>query len=100
MAAEIWLEVTTNRRSYCVRGHGQVAWAAAERVVSIQPVDPADRPELTDDEAYLERAAELDRRVSEGESITDIMRKQAAARHRATLERALMLDEADRQADR
>jgi hypothetical protein len=66
--SEIWLEVTTNRRSYCVRGHGIVTWAPAERVVSIDVV-------TTGTDAHAPAPA--------------------ADRYRGTLERALELDAAD-----
>jgi L-alanine-DL-glutamate epimerase-like enolase superfamily enzyme len=48
-----------------------------------------------DYEAYLERAAELDRRIATGESIMDIMRAEQLARGQALIARALELDAQD-----
>jgi L-alanine-DL-glutamate epimerase-like enolase superfamily enzyme len=49
----------------------------------------------TDYEAYLERAAELNRRIAAGESIMDIMRADQLARGQALIARALELDAQD-----
>jgi L-alanine-DL-glutamate epimerase-like enolase superfamily enzyme len=48
-----------------------------------------------DYEAYLERSAELDRRIAAGESIMDIMRAEQLERGKALIARALELDAQD-----
>lgn len=52
-----------------------------------------------DYEAYLERAAETERRIAAGETITEIMRSQHAERMRALQQRMLEQDRQDRGED-
>jgi hypothetical protein len=35
---EIWVEVHTNERSYCVRGGYRVIWAKGEKVISMDVI--------------------------------------------------------------
>jgi hypothetical protein len=46
--------------------------------------------------AYLERCAELDRRIAGGETITEIMRSEQLERGKALIARALEQDRQDR----
>ena len=48
-----------------------------------------------DREAYEQRAAELDRRIAGGETITEIMRAEQLERGRALIARVLELDAQD-----
>ena len=52
-----------------------------------------------DYEAYLERSAELERRIADGESITDIMRSQQLERGKARIAEILEQDRRDRGED-
>lgn len=91
------IEVVTNKRSYSViGGESKVTWMPGEQVVSmdvIAPGQPDDRepagragdseqPESYEGtpwqgyDEYMQRSAELDRRIAAGESITDIMRAE------------------------
>ena len=56
----------------------------------------ARRTRRQDYEDYQARAAEIDRRIAAGETITDIMRAEQLARGEALIKRALEQDAADR----
>lgn len=34
--SQVWIEVHTNKRSYCVRGGHRVTWLRGEQVVSME----------------------------------------------------------------
>jgi hypothetical protein len=52
-----------------------------------------------DDEDYLRRAAEIDRRIADGESITDIMRSEQRARGEAQIREITAQNAADADTD-
>ena len=87
-------EVHTNKRSYSVvGGDSRVAWLPGEKVVSINAIEPAvghggdgdqresyEGPPWQGYDEYQQRAADLDRRIAGGESVTDIMRAEQLRR--------------------
>jgi hypothetical protein len=88
------IEVRTNKRAYSVvGGNSKVAWLPGEKVVSMDVIEPAPRPAAGQGgdggqresyegtpwqgcDEYMQRSAELDRRIAAGESITGIMRAE------------------------
>lgn len=64
------------------------------------------RPEMSrkskaqeDYEAYLERSAELDRRMAAGETMTEILRSQQLERGKALIARMLEQDRQDQEGE-
>jgi hypothetical protein len=35
---QIWIEVLTSKRSYCVRGGARVVWTSGEKVISMEVI--------------------------------------------------------------
>ena len=52
-----------------------------------------------DYEAYLERAAELNRRIAGGETVTEIMRSQQLERGKARIAEIIEQDRRDREGE-
>jgi hypothetical protein len=91
------VEVHTSKRSYSVIGGAQVPWLPGEKVVSIDAIEPGQHPaagQAGDDgpresyegspwqgyDEYMQRSAELDRRIAAGETMTGIMRAEQLRR--------------------
>lgn len=95
------IAVVTNKRSYTViGGDSRVTWMPGEKVVSMDVIEPtaAETAAQSGDaesyegtpwqgyDEYMQRSAELDRRVANGESITAILQEEHAARMRERVE--------------